>query len=277
MRVATVTSLVPTRAPGWLCPRCRMVLAPGEVCGRCDASTAESFPAAAVVAVEHSGGIMPGWRASILLSGLCFGALFAAGVWGLLHPTDDARQMVSLLLTGVFSPSLNMVASGLSGREQGYNPLRLLWPRRGLLRPRRQRARGPLLLAAPGSAPPGSAGRVRGDGQVVARLDTWFLPWFEQPFAWQATSEGFEIALADGVVEVPAGRIRLEVPAGRARTIRRTWIGRAGPLGFLVQVELRGGDRVHVQADLAAAEQAGGYRDSARRLVARGLPTIVLE
>ncbi len=218
---------------------------------------------------------------------LCSGIDCLSGSDGL---AGLAGVVVVLVLTGLVMLLYLAVVKTIEWRRRKRHELR---PHGALLRPR---VRGQLLRgsveALPGGPPEvGFALELRHRGALREGL-----------MLREGASRGFEVALEEGGrAHVPAGRLRLEGPAGREQGIDRAELERylgsldpqhaaardaqeayEDPLPFTraVRLELRAGDRVELQGSFERRVLPGanvGYREAAPSLlVASGVVLVRL-
>jgi hypothetical protein len=269
-----------SEAPEYVCERCRVRRELDGACALCGAEATQTLALvyAAREAVARTGAPRnPPWdRVKYALLSIPLLGSLAGGVLGAIERGPGMGWF--FILIGL--PATGLLWSALTGRQDGLIPfLRIPAGIRGRLAERRVHAHAPLQLAAPMGAEPARTGVVDAPrGEVVVRFEAWFLPRRTAPFAWHASTGGFTLRLDDGSeVEVPSGPLRVHVPEGHPRRRSGRRLGRGGPRGYRVAVELRGGQRVRLDAELqAAAPAALGYREPVRRFVTRGRPTLEL-
>jgi hypothetical protein len=283
MRAARTAAILVSDVPrSSLCLSCRTVLALGEPCDVCGKEVAADLGTArgrdlafhvawASVDTERA---WPGWvYAAIFIALLVL--TIAGTIWGVQAQSQLGWIILfggPVLMCGVFF--LPLIVAACKRREP--------------------RPRGTAVRPEPPAGRESHAGRVAeraGRGPAAEALELALDD--GRVTLRDARSLGFEVALDSGqTLLVPAGRVRLQAPAGAARSPEaarlEAWLRDVAPAGRCrelfprrraAEVVVRPGDRVRVVAETSFEKLQGpAYRESGR-LIARLDPTpwIVIE
>jgi len=109
---------------------------------------------------------------------------------------------------------------------------------------------------------------------VVARAEVWYEPAAPLvPVAWQSTTTGFTLELDDcRRVDVPAGLLGLDVPEDHPRIASARSLPGRNDRFLVVTIELRGGQRIRLRAEVDMTSPSG-YRGESQRWTVRGVAT----